>query len=394
MGSHRKPRNGINGILDSPAARRGAVGVGAAALASVTLLTQGAWADDNDPTSIEEQRERADSAHQRAVEVQQQVDELYREAEVATQRYDEAQEDVDRQQDTVDQLLDQAARATDQVNEARRALGSFAAAQYRTGGSGLSDTAALLLATDPQSFFDRHHTLDRLGDLQSRALQEYTERQAEAEDQRAGAAEALTDLEDRRAELATQKETVQGRLAEARALLDQLSDEEQAELDELERLEQEEAERRAEEQRRAAEERAAQQEAARQQEQEQQESEAPADAGSQAEAAVAFAEAQLGKPYVWGATGPSSYDCSGLTQAAWRAAGVEIPRVTWDQVNIGTRVSRDQLQPGDLVFFYSDISHVGMYVGDGTIIHAPKPGDVITYESVDAMPWYAAVRPA
>ena len=389
LGSHRKPRTGITGILDSPAARRGAVGVGAAALASVTLLTPGAWADDNDPTSVEEQRERAETAHQRAVEVRQQVDELYREAEVATQRYNEAQEDVDRQQEVVDQLLDQAARATERVNEARRTLGSFAAAQYRTGGGGLSDTAALLLADDPQSFFDRHHTLDRLGDLQSRALEEYTQRQAQAEEQRAGAAEALADLEDRRAELASQKEEVQSRLAQARALLDQLTEEEQAELDELERLEQEEAERRAEEQRQAAAERAAQ-EAARQE----QGSEAPADAGSQAATAVAFAEAQLGKPYVWGATGPNSYDCSGLTQAAWRAAGVEIPRVTWDQVNIGTRVSRDQLQPGDLVFYYSDISHVGMYVGDGMIIHAPKPGDVVKYESVDAMPWYAAVRPA
>lgn len=109
---------------------------------------------------------------------------------------------------------------------------------------------------------------------------------------------------------------------------------------------------------------------------------------------LAFARAQIGKPYVWGASGPSSYDCSGLTQAAWREAGVTLPRTTWDQVEVGTRVATSDLKPGDLVFFYDDISHVGVYKGDGMMIHAPKPGANVREESIYSMPIYGSVRPA
>ena len=112
-----------------------------------------------------------------------------------------------------------------------------------------------------------------------------------------------------------------------------------------------------------------------------------------ASAAIAFALEEQGKPYVWGATGPSSYDCSGLTQDAWKAAGISLPRTTWDQVKVGTKVSKSQLQPGDLVFFYDDISHVGIYSGGGKMIHAPKPGASVRYESIDYMPFHSAVRP-
>ena len=92
--------------------------------------------------------------------------------------------------------------------------------------------------------------------------------------------------------------------------------------------------------------------------------------------------AQIGKPYVWGATGPGSYDCSGLTQAAWKAAGVSLPRTTYDQVNAGTTVPVSQAQPGDLVFFYDDVTHVGIYIGNGMMIHAPKPGAYVREESI------------
>lgn len=399
MGTHRKPRGGF---LESPSARRGAMGVGAAALASATLLSHPAFADDDDPPAIEEQRDRADSAAERAREVREQVDALYHEAGVATQHYNAAQEDVDSQQAEVDDALAAASAATEQVNEARRTLGSMAAAQYRSGSGGLPDAAALLLADDPKSFFDIGYALDRLTGLQQHALDTFTSREQAADEERVTATEALAELEERENELQDQKQAVQDRLAEARALLDQLDEEEQAELAELERLEEEEAARRAEEARQERErreqeerERAAREEAERAAEEEQPET--PPESGEYAtlaEAAIAFAEGELGKPYVWGATGPNSYDCSGLTQAAWRAAGVEIPRVTWDQVNSGTTIPRDQIQPGDLIFFYDDISHVGLYIGDGQMIHAPKPGDVIRYESIDTMPWHSAVRPA
>ncbi|WP_399432112.1 C40 family peptidase [Streptomyces sp. WAC05374] len=120
------------------------------------------------------------------------------------------------------------------------------------------------------------------------------------------------------------------------------------------------------------------------------------DAGHTAKAAkvLAFAEAQTGKPYVWGATGPSSYDCSGLTQAAWRAAGVDLPRSIRDQAAAGTPVALEDLRPGDLVFFHDDISHVGIYKGDGKMIHAPMPGANVREEAVSSMPVHSSVRPA
>ncbi len=113
-----------------------------------------------------------------------------------------------------------------------------------------------------------------------------------------------------------------------------------------------------------------------------------------AAAAVAFAYAQLGKPYRWGATGPDAFDCSGLTQAAWRAAGVALPRTSYSQVGAGTRIPADRLAPGDLVFYYSGLTHVGLYVGNGQIIHASRPRAPVRLAPVDSMPIAAATRPA
>ncbi|MFF8926780.1 NlpC/P60 family protein [Streptomyces longwoodensis] len=132
---------------------------------------------------------------------------------------------------------------------------------------------------------------------------------------------------------------------------------------------------------------------------------APATVGSdsapvypaKADKAVAFARAQIGKPCVWGAKGPGSYDCSGLTQAAWTAAGLPLPRATADQAEAGTPVELADLQPGDLVFFFDGLRHTGLYTGDGLMIHAPGPGAFVREESIfhagqDAI--RCAVRPA
>ncbi|MFI0806011.1 C40 family peptidase [Streptomyces echinatus] len=98
--------------------------------------------------------------------------------------------------------------------------------------------------------------------------------------------------------------------------------------------------------------------------------------------AIAFARAQIGKPCVWGATGPDSYDCSSLTQAAWRAAGVTLPRAAHEQAAAGTQVTTGGLEPGDLILFFDDDRHVGLHVGGGMMVHAPGPGSTIREESV------------
>ncbi|WP_405622532.1 NlpC/P60 family protein [Streptomyces sp. NBC_00076] len=109
-----------------------------------------------------------------------------------------------------------------------------------------------------------------------------------------------------------------------------------------------------------------------------------ADAGYDLKAAkvVAFARAQIGRPCVWGAAGPGSYDAAGLTQASWKAAGVGLPRTAQGQATVGTAVPLAEVRVGDLIFFFDDLSHVGLFVGNGTMIHAPGPGSYIREESV------------
>ncbi|WEB40886.1 NlpC/P60 family protein [Streptomyces yunnanensis] len=380
MASHRKPRTPI---LATPGGRRTAAGLTTAALASVTLLSQTANAAPNAPQPS-------------IGEVKQKVDDLYRQAEVATQKYNGAKEKADGQQRTVNRLLDEAARLADKMNESRRRLGAFASAQYQTGG--ISPTAQLMLAKDPQQFVDRNHLMEQLTGRQKQAITDYEDQAATAARQRAEATHSLEALQQSQETLKETKRNVQSKLAEARQLLSRLTAQEKARLAELERQKEAEAQRKAAE------------EARKEAQQRQQQPGGGAGSGTgtgsgggssdsgsystKAGKALAFARSQIGKPYVWGATGPSSYDCSGLTQAAWRAAGVDLPRTTWDQVKVGTRVSSSDLQPGDLVFFFNDISHVGMYIGGGEMIHAPHPGASVRVESIYGMPIYGSVRPA
>ncbi|NYH50901.1 cell wall-associated NlpC family hydrolase [Nocardiopsis arvandica] len=122
-------------------------------------------------------------------------------------------------------------------------------------------------------------------------------------------------------------------------------------------------------------------------------------ASGSAKTALDFAYAQVGKPYVWGGTGPGGYDCSGLTQAAWAAAGVNLPRTTYQQVNAGQRVSWENKQPGDLLFFYpggNGPDHVGMYAGDNVMVHAStssRPIGTVTLSSYYRSNFVTAVRP-
>ena len=109
---------------------------------------------------------------------------------------------------------------------------------------------------------------------------------------------------------------------------------------------------------------------------------------TQAEKAVAFAYAQLGKPYQWGATGPDSYDCSGLAQAAWAAAGVAIPRDTYEQWAALPHIASSAIQPGDLLY-YNGVGHVAIYVGNGYIIDAPQTGLDVEKIPMDTG-WYAS----
>src|SRR4051795_7695381 len=111
-----------------------------------------------------------------------------------------------------------------------------------------------------------------------------------------------------------------------------------------------------------------------------------------AQKVVDTALAQQGKPYKWAGAGPNSYDCSGLTQFAYRAAGVALPHSSSAQSRMGRPVSKADLRPGDLIFFYSPVGHVGIYIGNGKMVHAPTSGDVVRIANVNAMPGYNSAR--
>jgi cell wall-associated NlpC family hydrolase len=117
-------------------------------------------------------------------------------------------------------------------------------------------------------------------------------------------------------------------------------------------------------------------------------------ASNAAAVALGFALAQVGKAYAWGGNGPTAYDCSGLTTAAYKQAGITLPRTSSTQFNVGTAVSLAQLQPGDLVFYYADISHVAMYIGNGRIVHASNPTRGVVTDPVTSMPFMGGRRVA
>ena len=345
MASHRKPRTRTL----ASAAPRAAIGVTAAALASVTLLSESANAAPAKPS---------------IAEVKKQIDSLNQQAEVATQQYDQAKEKTATQRSKTNQLLTQVAQKTQRMNEARRVLGEFAAEQYRSGG--LDQTTQLLLSDNPEQFLQQTHMMDQLSTTQAEALKTFEVQQEQANIQRSQASSALSQLTSAQSQLAQQKQTLQTKLSAAQKLLNSLTAEQRRKLAAL----------------------------------------TPHSTSSpttytytgpatgRAAAAIKFALAQRGKPYVSGGTGPNSYDCSGLTQAAYRAAGVGIGRTTWDQVKDGVAVSKADLRPGDLVFFYSGISHVGIYLGNGQIVHAPHTGAVVEIAPMDWMPFAAARRVA
>ncbi|MCX5109930.1 NlpC/P60 family protein [Streptomyces sp. NBC_00378] len=347
MAAHRKPKQRL---YTGPAART------AATLALTGAATAAALPG---PAHADPQRTPA--------QVKAEVDRLYHDAEVATEQYNGAKEKATAAEHALDTLRDEAARRTDRLNASRDALGSFAAAQYRAGG--LSTSVQLALSSDPDQYLERASYVDRIGDRQAAALTKVRRQVAQIATLRSQAEGELATLTSRRAELKKHKATITTKLAEAQRLLDRLTPPERTAYENAGHGSADRADRSA--------------------------ARGPVRApNARAAEAVAFAYGALGKPYVWGATGPSSFDCSGLTQAAWRSAGVSLPRTTYTQINAGQRVSRSELAPGDLVFFYSGISHVGLYIGNGQMIHAPRTGSPVRIAPIDQMPFAGATRVA
>ncbi|MFB7503578.1 C40 family peptidase [Streptomyces broussonetiae] len=299
-------------------------------------------------------------------QVKAKVDDLYSKAEQATEKYNGAQEKQQKLQKEISTIQDNVARGQQDLNKLRDGLGSLATSQYRSGG--IDPSVQLFLSSNPDDFLDKASTLDQLSAQQVDALKKIQDKQRELAQERAEAAEKLKDLSSTRAQLEQNKKDVQGKLADAQKLLNSLTAKEKQQL----AAEQQRADRSSSERVNLG-------------------NSTPA--SGRAAAAFAAAQSQIGKPYVYGATGTASYDCSGLTSWAYAQAGVSIPRTSQEQATIGTRIdSASDLQVGDLVFFYGDIHHVGLYAGNGQVLHAPHTGAVVRYEAMADMPFQFGVR--
>lgn len=311
-----------------------------------------------------------------------QVAGYYQQAEVATEKYNGVKERTDRARSALEKLQDEAARKTERLNSARNALGSLAAAQYRDGG--MPAGVRLLLSSSPDRYLESASLADRAGTRQATAVTRVRHELRDVQQVRTTAGARLSELRREEAALAAHKHTIEAKLEKARQLLKELPAVERTAVEAGEGVAAAAGTAGADVKEAAH---AALAPVAPR---------AGADraASGRAAQAVAFAYSAIGKPYVWGATGPSAFDCSGLTQAAWQAAGVSLPRTTYTQINAGRRIARNRLAPGDLVFFYSGISHVGLYVGDGRMIHAPHPGAPVRIAPIDEMPFAGASRPA
>ncbi|MEU5632627.1 NlpC/P60 family protein [Streptomyces rishiriensis] len=291
------------------------------------------------------------------------VDRLYEEAEKATEAYNEADERAGALRRQVGDAQDHIARQQERVNGLRDRLGSLAGAQYRSGG--LDPSLALLFSDDPEEYLARASVLDRITARQAGELRELQGALRDLAQERSEAARKLAELEKSRRAVVGHKRTVERKLARARELLNSLPSGERAAYDRASRSDREDL---------------------------------PGLSGSvpasgRAAAALAAVRSALGKPYVWGANGPSGFDCSGLMQWSYAQAGVSLPRTSQAQAHAGRRVPLSQARPGDIVTYRSDASHVGMYVGNGQVIHAPYPGAPVRYDPVGMMPVSSVTRP-
>lgn len=300
-------------------------------------------------------------------DVRTQVAKLYEEAEAPTEEYNSVREKQKKLQREVDRAQDRLARKQGEVNELRAKIGPLAAEQYRSGG--IDPSVQLFLSGDPDNYLDKAQLISRTGDRQADALHGLQTKQRELAQERTAAEKRLKTLEETRAKAAGKKDEVQGKLAKAQKLLNSLTAKQRAKMA-------------------ASEEREAAASGS---------SDTPSSyngsASGRPKAALDFAYAQIGKPYEWGSTGPNSFDCSGLTGSAWRAAGVSLPRTVQEQYNAGRKVAKSNLQPGDIIYWYNSTQHNGMYVGNGKAVHAPRTGKNVEITDLDSMPFYAASRP-
>lgn len=307
----------------------------------------------------------------RLEEVRQKLDGLYHDAAVATDAYNAAEEKASRQSAEIVELARDIAKGRAKLEQLKDRAGAAARAQYRTGG--LPPEARLWLSDDPQAFLEGADRVRQGEKATDGLLGELVRTQEDLEQYARDASAQWKQLEANRKAKAEAKKRVTQQIAAAETLESQLEEEEKEQLAKLE------------------------EEAARQAQTAWLGSGAldgtRGKASTSGDKAVTFAMTQRGKPYEWGAEGPKTFDCSGLTSQAWIATGRTIPRTSQEQWRQLPRVDVKDMRPGDLIIYFDDASHVAMYIGDGEMVHAPRPGRTVTVAGAGSMPILGVVRP-
>jgi cell wall-associated NlpC family hydrolase len=324
--------------------RSGAL-VGIAATACVGLLTLPGTASA-DPSPGDLTQKVADASHQ---------------LEVISEQVNQAQVQLQQQQTAAQQADQAAATARDQLKAVQGKVAQIARTAYTTGD--VSRLDALLTSRSAQDFIAQMGTLDAIAGHQTQVLTQAVTTAKTAEKAEAKADSAARSAQQTLDDVTAKQSQLQAQIADYKKQYAALTAPQQQVVT------------------RAVSGSSVPAPAA------------PVVASSQAaQVAVNTALAQVGKPYVWGASGPNSFDCSGLTMYSYAAAGVALPHSSSAQSTMGRPVSRDQLQPGDLVFFYSPVSHVAMYIGNGEIVHASTSGEPVKVASLASMPDYNSAR--
>jgi peptidoglycan DL-endopeptidase CwlO len=299
-------------------------------------------------------------------EVEQRVGDLYHEAEVAQERLNEIRHQMQGKRDRLKSMRSDLKSQRAEVERIGDVVAG-AVAQDAQGGGGFGSTSELLVSDNPDEIINGIVATESFTQHQGVLLAEFATKSDRLELREQQVEAEVAELERDREQVAKENDKVESKLAEAKEVLAELKAEER------ERL-------------RIAHSQSASRDSER-------EPIGNVPVSGRAGAAVEFAMAQVGEAYVYGAAGPDSWDCSGLTMQAWAQAGVSLPHSSSGQMSSGTPVSRDQLQPGDLVFYYQPVSHVGMYIGNGQLVHAANPSTGVDVTSVDSMPYSGAVRP-
>jgi peptidoglycan DL-endopeptidase CwlO len=292
---------------------------------------------------------------------------------------------------------------TEKVGRLKLQVGQIALARFQNRS--LDTAAHLLVTSDTEGFLSQISTVQKVSENQNSALQDYQQAQADRAALEHSAETDLAALGEKETQLKSLAAASDKKLDQAKKVLAKLTAYQQKQLAEAERK----ATAKANAERRAATKATAKTNA-----KSRATTKAPAKTAAQRRAttkaspdstpssatgsskgtqALAYAKAQLGEPYARSGAGPSSWDCSGLTMMAWGSVGVSLPHSSRQQYNRGKPVAKSDLQLGDLVFFYSDISHVGLYAGNGQVIHAPRPGKSVEYIKMSYMPYAGARRP-